>query len=215
MSRPISWLPRVRELHRSAVNSVRSHYSRRDLQSFFEMQARSVQKLFELMPRTAIGSAMIVERDDLVAFLSRVRESDNVPKLFEQIRLEKPPIKRQKIRSQLSVTPRVDGTSLPDGVYLRRGKLEVSFRTPEQLAEALLAIAKIIETDEFAEAYGNALHAPAKAAERDPGDEIRAMFAALDGHQTDTTAYSNLDASVYAASGILSRIPPSPPDIPE
>ncbi|MDQ1450390.1 MAG: hypothetical protein QOK38_256 [Acidobacteriaceae bacterium] len=35
MPRPISWLPRLHEIRRSVVNSVRSHYDRNDLERLF------------------------------------------------------------------------------------------------------------------------------------------------------------------------------------
>lgn len=45
--------------------------------------------------------------------------------------------------------------SLPYGMTLARGQLEICFQTVEQLAEAMYALARILEAegDEFASAY--------------------------------------------------------------
>jgi hypothetical protein len=150
LARPLSWLPFVRELHRSVVDSVRSHYDCRDIQNLFKVQARSAQKLIEMMPRHLVGSTLLVERDDLATFLKRVREAESPAKLFTEILTKPPGVTRKKLRSALIRHDRdANMTSLPDSIDLRRGRLEVNFRTPVQLAEALLAISKVIEMEDF------------------------------------------------------------------
>jgi hypothetical protein len=168
---------------------VRSHYQRRDLEILFKLQPRAAQKLIELMPRSSVGAALLVERDHLATFLQSVRDSDNPTKLLAEIRKNPPPVTRKKMRTLLQYESR-SGTTLPDSIHLRRCRLEVSFRTAEELAEAMLAIAKIIETDEFAQSY-TYLKRPSSDAE-ESRRELRAMFdeleqmEALSGHQTDT-----------------------------
>ena len=46
-------------------------------------------------------------------------------------------------------------TSLPESIGLHRGRLEVSFRTVDELAEAMLILARILENegDTFADLY--------------------------------------------------------------
>jgi hypothetical protein len=153
MPRPVSWLPRLHQISRSVANSVRSHYDRRDLEHLFELQPRAAQKLLEMLPTVEIGTSRLVDREVLAGFLDRVRDADDIAGLFEKIRAEKAAVSRRKPRSLVrrDLDPIGIG-SLPDSIALSRGRLEVSFRTVEELAEALYAIARVLEAEgeEFA-----------------------------------------------------------------
>jgi hypothetical protein len=133
---------------RSVAHSVRSHYDRHDLEQLFELQPRAAQKLLEMLPTLQIGNSRLVEREVLAGFLDRVRDADDVPALIEQVRLEKAQVSHKKVRSLVrrDLDP-VDLASLPESVGLSRGRLEVSFCSIEQLAESLLIVARILETD--------------------------------------------------------------------
>ena len=189
MARPPSWLPRLHELRRAVANSVRSHYDRRDLERLFELQPRGAGKLLELLPTVPLGTAHLVDREVLLGFLERVHEADDVHALFDQLRLEKGTLSRRKIRSLVrrDLEP-VGLTSLPDAIGLSRGRLEVSFRSVEELAQAMLTLARILENegDAFAELYE-----PEKppAVDNDV-EELRQMFRRLEemeaGRETRT-----------------------------
>jgi len=161
MPRPISWLPFVRELHRSVSGSVRSHYESSQIQALFKLQPRSAQMLIELMPRQPIGNSFLIKKEDLTVLLERVREAKDaggnkaVRELFEKIRTEeKPGIVRQKVRGLVrrDHEPAVVA-SLPERISLRRGHVSIDFRNQVELAEAMMWIAKVIESDEFEDAY--------------------------------------------------------------
>ena len=177
MPRPISWLARLHEIRRSVANSVRSHYSRRDLELLFELQPRAAQKIVELLPTVPVGTSHMVGRDDLSTFLERVHETDDTTGLFEQMRREKAPVVRRKLRTLVcrDAEP-VTLTSLPQSITLSRGRLEVSFATVLQLAEAMYAIAQVIETEGFANNFEPQIPAP------EPSDdtEIRTIFEELE-----------------------------------
>jgi hypothetical protein len=179
--RPISWLPRLHEIARSVANSVRSHYGRRDLEQLFELQPRAAQKLLELLPVVPVGTSHLVEREVLAGFLDRVRDADDVPALIDQIRQEKAQASRKKLRSLVrrDLDP-IDLASLPQSVGLSRGRLEVSFRSVEELAESLLIVARILETDgdRFAQEFEPEQPEP----EPEPADagEIEELFAELE-----------------------------------
>ena len=148
MPRPLSWLPRLHEIRRAVANSVRSHYTRQDLEGLFELQTRAPQKLIEMIPSTQLGSARLVEREELERFLTGVHEADDVPAYLEAVRAERHRVSRRRPRSLVRADlPRVDLTSLPDSIRLSPGKLEVSFRTIEELAEAMLTLARVLEGD--------------------------------------------------------------------
>ena len=184
MPRPVSWLPRLHEIRRSVANSVRSHYGRRDLEQLFELQPRAAQKLIEMLPTVKIGTSLLVEREALAVFLERVREADDVGALFEQVRAEKAGVSRKKVRA---LVPRdaepATLTSLPESIALCRGRIEISFATVEQLAEAMFALARVLTTDvdTFAKAYEP--EQPPEIPE-DAG-EIDAMFAELEAMERE------------------------------
>lgn len=160
MARPISWLLFVREIHRSVHNSVRSHYEARDVGQLLGVSARSAQKIIELLPREAVGQAHLVKREDLASFLEKVREAHEaggerrVRELLEELRKAPAPMTRKKIRGLVRVdADAIEASSLPANLKLRRGHLEIDWRQPVQLAEAMVFIAKIIETAEFDRDY--------------------------------------------------------------
>jgi len=187
MPRPVSWLPRLHEIRRSVANSVRSHYGRGDLEQLFELQPRAAQKLFEMLPTVKIGTSLLVEREALGIFLDRVREAEDVGALFEQVRAEKAGVSRKKVRALVPRdTEPATLSSLPESIALSRGRLEVSFATVEQLAEAMFALAKVLETevDAFAEAYE-----PEKPPEvTEDAIEIDALFAELQAMEKEHAA---------------------------
>ncbi len=179
MARPPSWLPRLHPLRQTVAHSVRSHYDRKDIERLFELQPRASGKLLELLPTVSVGTAHLVEREVLLGFLERVHEAKDVTALFEQLRSEKAVASRRKLRSLVrrDLEP-VGLASLPESIALSRGRLEVSFRSVEELAEAMLTLARILESegDMFAEAYEP--ERPMAAPE--DGRELRAMFEELE-----------------------------------
>ena len=149
MPRPLSWLPRLHEIRRAVAHSVRSHYTRQDLEGLFELQPRAAQKLIEMLPSTQLGSARLVERDELERFLAGVHEAEDVPAYLESVRAVRHRVSRRRPRSLVRADlPRVELASLPDSIRLTPGRLEVSFRTIEELAEAMLTLARVLESDE-------------------------------------------------------------------
>ncbi len=163
-------------MRRSVANSVRSHYDRRDLQNLFELQPRAAQKLLELLPPVPIGTARLVEREALAKFLEGVREADDTSRYIEQLRKAKAGGSHKKLRSLVrrDIDP-VTLSSLPESVS--RGRLEISFRSVEQLAEAMCWLAQMLDTDEFAQ---NFEPEPPPALELEDAGEIREMFAELE-----------------------------------
>jgi len=85
LARPPSWLPRLHQIRQSVANSVRSHYSRRNLEQIFELQPRGADKLLETLPTVQVGPSRLVEREALVAFLEGVREADDVHSYIQRV----------------------------------------------------------------------------------------------------------------------------------
>ncbi len=153
MPRPISWLPRLHEIRRTVGNSVRSHYDRRDLEGLFELQPRAAQELLKMLPSVQVGTSRLLDREVLAGFLERVQDAEDTSGLFEQLRAEKSAVSRRKPRSLVrrDLDP-VSLASLPDSITLSRGRLQVDFRSVEQLAESMLMLARVLESegDQFA-----------------------------------------------------------------
>ena len=156
MPRPISWLPRLHEITRTVTNSVRSHYDRRDIEKLFELQPRAAQELLKLLPSVQVGTSRLLDREVLADFLSRVRDTEDTAGLFQKLREEKVAVSKRRLRSLVrrDLDP-VSITSLPDSMTLSRGRLEVKFDTVEQLAECMLMLARVLESDgeEFVKAF--------------------------------------------------------------
>lgn len=180
MPRPISWLPRLAVITRSVQNSVRSHYDRADLQALFELQPRAAQLLLEALPSIAIGRAHLVERDALLGFLEGMAAAEDTAAFMEKTRSQKAAISNSKRKPRTLVRRDVEParlSSLPESITLNRCRLEVSFRTIEDLAQSLYAFAQAIEADgdEMARLY-EILPAP----EQRFDDSIADMFRELE-----------------------------------
>ena len=156
MPRPVSWLPRLHEISRTVGNSQRSHYDRGDLEKLFELQPRAAGKLLEMLPTVQVGTSRLVDREVLLGFLGRVRDADDTAKLFEEVRTETAAVSRRKPRSLVRRDLEPIGIgSLPPSITLSPGLMEVRFGTVEELAEAMYALARVLEAEgeEFAAHY--------------------------------------------------------------
>lgn len=185
MPRPISWLPRLYRIQQQVRNSVRSHYERKDLEALFELQPRAAQLLLELLPTLTIGRSRLVEREALESFLAAIQDADDPSLVVGTLRREKPGKSRKRpqtlIQRDLSPVPL---EAMPANISLSRGRLQISFNTVEELAEALYTLARAIETDgdQFARQY----EVERQSADPDP-DEILNLFIKLEEMETDAT----------------------------
>ena len=148
MPRSLSWLPRLHEIRRAVAHSVRSHYERKDLERLFELQPRAAQKLLELLPRTVLGTSRLVERQVLADFLDRIHKADDPSAELGLIRAQGGEVSRKKLRTLVrrDVEP-LQLDSLPANIEFLPGQMIVSFRTIEDLAQAMYSLARAIETD--------------------------------------------------------------------
>ena len=174
MPRPISWLPRLHEISRTVANSIRSHYDRRDLEQLFQLQPRAAQNLLHLLPSVQVGTSRLIDREVLSTFLDRVRDADDVPALIEQIRQEKTRISKRVVRRLVRRdTDPLAPDELPASIRLTPGHLHIRFDSVIDLAESLYALARTLESPEFATAFEPAPPAP------EPHHEYRSMLSTL------------------------------------
>lgn len=112
--------------------------------------------MLEMLPTVQVGTSRLVDRDVLAGFLERVRNAEDVPALYAQVLSEKAVVSRRSIRSLVrrDLDP-IGFDSLPSSVVLIPGRMEVTFTTIEELAEAMYALARVLENegDEFAKRY--------------------------------------------------------------
>ncbi len=189
MPRPVSWLPRLHEIRRSVDSSVRSHYDRHDLQRLFELQPRAAQKLIEMLPAVTIGTSRLVEREALASFLERVQDAEDTSSLIEQLRQEKAAPSRRSLRTLVRHDAEPASlTIMPEGMSLDRGRLEISFRNLEQLAEGLVYLARLLDgdLDGFAQAYEPEALPPAET--DNATREVGAMFRELEQTEAEHAA---------------------------
>jgi hypothetical protein len=148
MPRPISWLTRLHEIRRAVASSVRSHYERKEIESLFQVQPRAAQLLLEMLPTTAIGRSRLVERQVLADFLDRIHKADDPSAELDLIRAQGGEVSRKKLRTLVrrDVEP-LQLDSLPANIEFIPGQMIVSFRTIEDLAQAMYSLARAIETD--------------------------------------------------------------------
>ena len=148
MPRPISWLIRLHEIRRAVDASIRSHYERKEIEALFQVQPRAAQLLLEMLPTTAIGRSRLVGRQVLADFLDRIHKADDPAKELDLIRAQGAEVSRKKLRTLVrrDVEPlRLD--SLPANIEFIPGQMIVSFRTIEDLAQAMYSLARAIDTD--------------------------------------------------------------------
>jgi hypothetical protein len=130
------------------ASSVRSHYERKEIEALFQVQSRAAQLILEMLPTTAIGRSRLVERQVLADFLDRIHKADDPSAELDLIRAQGGEVSRKKLRTLVrrDVEPlRLD--SLPANVEFIPGQMIVSFRTIEDLAQAMFSLARAIETD--------------------------------------------------------------------
>jgi hypothetical protein len=179
MARPITWLPRVQEIRRSVAESVRSHYTRRELEALFQIQQGAASRLLEIVPTLAVNGSYLAEREGLLAFLDRVSETEDVTTLMRRLREEKRTPTRRSVRNMVRRdTSPVSLAGIPDTLHLSRGHLDINFQTMEELVNTLYILARILDDDleEFAREYE-----PVKPNEIDEGrEDVKRLFAELE-----------------------------------
>lgn len=148
MARPVTWLTRLSAIRRSVSESIRSHYSTKDLQQLFEIQPRSAQMLASLIPTVSVGNAKLIERQALSSLLDQLAvAADPGATLATMRRQPRPQIVRRKLRELIRTDVLAGKSGLPINVNAERGLLAIRFADMEQLATALHAIANLLEND--------------------------------------------------------------------
>jgi hypothetical protein len=160
------------------ADSVRSHYTRRELEALFQIQQGAASRLLEIVPTLKVNGSHLAEREGLLAFLDRISEADDVTTLMRRLKAEKNAPSRRSVRSMVRRdTSPVSLAGVPDTLRLYRGHLAIKFESMEELVKTLYVLARILDDDleEFASAYE-----PVRKDEIDEGaEDVRRLFADL------------------------------------
>ncbi len=181
MPRPVSWLPRLTEIRRSVKNSARSHYERKDIERLFELQPRAAQALvLGISPSAKVGRSFLLARADLEAFLDHIQEGADPASLLSP---RSEPVRRRRLRELVQVD-RVPATldEAPGNIDFQPGEVAISFRSMEELAGALLALAEILDNAEQFAAFEDRYvpRPPETDRDADDGAAVQKMFEELE-----------------------------------
>lgn len=149
MARPITWIHRLPAIRRSVAESVRSHYSTKDIEQLFEVQPRSAQMIASLLPTVTVGNSQLVERQALLGLLDELRASPDPAATMGAIRSRpKPPVIRRKLRDLIRTDILVGETGLPFNVQApERGLLTIRYADMTELATALYGLSQRLDED--------------------------------------------------------------------
>lgn len=153
MGRRVSWLKNLEQIRRTVAGSVRSHWSRRELEQLFGVQSRTAQGLVSLLPTVKVGPSLLVQREDLFSFLSRLYDSHdpaaelaNIQAMTEE--KGRAPRVKTAIRAYNKTETVTGFDTLPGNVHLAPGELRITWTTTAAPAiEALLSIADLLQHD--------------------------------------------------------------------
>ena len=155
MSRPLSWLDQIYPISKAVAASARSHYDRRDLEQLFSIQPRSAQNLMSALPTVSVGRANLVERDALLEFLSKLQKADDPGEFYARLRATKIKSAKRTLKKLVLEDVSSDIDSLPSSIALSVREVRVQFNTIEELVEALMRLAIVLDKqlDEFVARY--------------------------------------------------------------
>jgi len=179
LARPVSWLSRLDEIRRSVKNSVRSHYERKDIERLFQVQPRAAQALIQrIAPSVKVGRSYLIARGDLEGFLDRVAEGADPASLLTV----KAPLPRRSLR-ELVQNDSIPATleTAPANLVFEAGRLCLDFRSMEELAGSLMALAEILsDPHEFEEVEQRYVPVDEPSGEQnEERHELEALFAGL------------------------------------
>lgn len=145
MSRPLSWIDRIYTIFQAVTSSARSHYDRKDLERLFSLQPRSAQNLMSALPTVSVGKAHLVERAALLLFLSQLRQADDPGELYAKLKSAKGSKTKRKIQNFVLDDLVADLDTLPSTVSLSVGEVRVQFQNAEELVEAMMHLAIVLD----------------------------------------------------------------------
>lgn len=192
--KPISWQKNLREMHRQVTDSARTPYTRADIERLFKVKTASAKKYMQLMPRTEQGNAVVVERENLLAFLGQCLDAEDLAAHLDEIAKRPPAASRRRLKTFLPREVQFGDLLKRDILALRfsRCHLDMTFTTREDFAAKVYQLIGLIDDPDFERRYCDPAPAQARTAreaaiEHDNTSvkiEKRFMDAILDAEQS-------------------------------
>ncbi len=133
---------------------------RQTLQNLLGVGRRRAQQILQPCVTRQIGASGVADREELIAYLERLARSE--AGYYERRRRQKVAEALEEMRRQMLARPAVlveaptavvnqELATLPEGVAVSCGSIRISFSTPEEALQKLLALAMAIgnDLDEF------------------------------------------------------------------
>lgn len=179
MARPLSWLKDLHSIRKRLAETVRSHYTRGEIEELFGLGQTQASALMRGLPVTKVGTSLLVKREDLVEFLNGVNATEDETAFIEEYKEQKAGVSRRKLREL--VRRDYDPMSvygIPETLKLSRGEMTIRFGSVDELADTLLKVSQILTDDleEFAKLYEPIREC---VEEDDTNEELRRLFAEL------------------------------------
>lgn len=129
---------------------------RETLQSLLQVGPRRAQQILRPCVSRQVGANGVADRDELIAHLRRLASGDEAH--YERRRRQKLAQILEGLRQQALAQPKVlveapnsvinqDIENLPEGVSISSGSISVTFSSPEEALQRLLALAMAIGND--------------------------------------------------------------------
>jgi hypothetical protein len=164
MPRHCEWIQRLPQ----ALDELRSlpcpTIDRRTVERLFDVSPRQALRILSFLGSYSAGASLQIERRELITRLERLNAEDGVQmeqRRHERVRDHLESLRREQAarRRKIPVSAEAVETrisSLPPGVRLYPGTLEIRFETPEELLSKLFSLAQAIANDysSFEQAIG-------------------------------------------------------------
>jgi hypothetical protein len=198
MPRKITWRPRLPDMHRQVQDSPRPLYTRSDLERLFRLGPDATLKLLQLMPRAEQAGALIVEREELLAWLNACVDAEDLRAHLDAIARKPPKPSRRRLQLALPASFRPEQPLTPHEIYVKRGVVEIRFSTLKDLGDKLLMLLKVFETDAFERRYC------------EPEPEAPRTQRQVD--ESNDAAFARAHNRFFDAVHAMQKIVPSAPD---
>jgi hypothetical protein len=179
MARTLKWRNRIEEIRQRVENSVIETWSRRDLESVFELKRAAAQQLMKAIGEVQnIGGVHLVDRNALLAFLAQIKQADNPETARrEKVLLAEPVPRPRHLKNTLPLGMRsVMVRDLPSEIRLEPGRLEITGKNALEIFERLLLLAQAVQNDLDTAAQ---IFDPPPATASVENDELHELFADL------------------------------------
>jgi hypothetical protein len=148
--KPISWSNRLHEIRDRVERSRIQTWTRRDVQSLFEVKRASAQMLMRTIGGIQnVGGTHLVDRETLLEFLDRSLASEDLSTTVHSRRLQAgPPPQPKQMTFALPKDLRcLMADDLPARIRLTQGQIIITGEDSEQIIEGLYLLAQALQND--------------------------------------------------------------------